>query len=377
MSAPMTRCWAMHQRREVEALSGAESQPTAQAGGPAANARKFKHFYFYNLHQIMVALDLSAFSVQGLRWALTLGQAAEAEVTAVHVLPALPSYFHKVLFPYAALGADRHMIEAELIEGARGEIQEVIAQAQREVLGREEDDLYIHILLGDVLARLHETIMKTGSDLLLCGAWSAQASSAGSIGLGGVSARLCAGGLSPVMVLKEPAGRVKVRRMLVAHDGTRAATELLNWAVSFALWFGAAVEVVTVVPAPERSEPFHGLRDRERRLMQEQVDRQLKPALFERFQQDMKGLYVPFPRQAQFGQTSVQYHVYVGDPLDELVRACNDLDADLVVVASRHPERRESARMGRVAAGLCQVAGANALCIPLRLLLPQEHDEGV
>jgi nucleotide-binding universal stress UspA family protein len=321
----------------------------------------------------MVALDGSALSVQALRWALHLGKLAEAEVTAVHVLEPIPAAWEQVLYPYAALGADHHMIEAELIAAAQEQVQAVIAQAQADVLGKTQDDIYIHILVGERLARLRDSALKTGADLLLCGGWATEAAGR-SIGLGGVAWRLCASALRPVLVVKESMGKPRLRRVLVAFDASAAAAELLNWAVSFAMWFDAAVEVVTVVAEVERQDPFLPLRERERRVVHEVVDRQLRSQLVDRFQQALKKLYVPFPKRAAFEQLSIQHHVVVGDPQTELLAASDRFEADLILVGSHHPERAERGRLGRVADGVCREASAHVMVVPLSLLLPVSEE---
>lgn len=328
--------------------------------------------WFHSLHQILVAFDHAPFSVQAMRLALALAARAEAEVTAVHVVPPMLGYFRQVLFPYAAMGADEPGIEAELLEAARAALLESTAELRAPYAGtRQGDELYAHLYYGEVLVRIHESIARSNADLVLCGAFGERTPTPGR--LGGVASALVAAAHRPTLLVKQPSGPVAVRRVLIALDGSRLAGGLLNWGVSLALQLGAEdVQLVTVVPDPTRDDPaglLSGLR----------VPRDLEERGTERARKQteraLETLYVPFPAEDRARALSMKLNTLFGDPRDTIVRLVDEGDFDLVVVASRHPDNPYRSRFGRVAEGVARLAGCHVLVVPASLCEPTESDK--
>lgn len=328
--------------------------------------------FFFAIHQLLVAVDLSPLSLHAFRWASELARRAQAEVTAVHIVPPMPGSFEQILFPYAALGSDRHDIEAELLDAAKVQLLAATDPIRSQV-GAEKEEIYAQLFHGPVLPRLKGAITETSTDLLFCGAFGETAPTAGQ--LGGVTQRLLATAIRPTFVVRSSDQRVPgLKKVLVAFDGSPAAGPLLNWAISFALWFDADVEVASVVPAPYQDDPC-SLFTQGQAELPSRVERGATTRFKELLLRAREALYVPFPRAAQAQGLSLRHHVVVADPLKGLLSVVESEDIDLVVFATRHPSKGSLARLGRVADGLARLAGCHTLTIPVELLM-QGASEG-
>lgn len=323
--------------------------------------------YFHNLHQLLVAFDHSSFALHAFHFAMALAERAEAEVTAVHVVPEMHAYFREVLYPYAALGADAPSIEAELLEHARAALLEATRPVREQFADTEQgDEIYARIFYGDVVQQIRDSITATSADIVLCGAFGQRPPTPGR--LGGVAGALVGSALRPSLVVKSAGGSTRVRRVLVAVDGSRASAGLLNWAVSLALQFEAEdVELITVIPDPSRDDPCGLLGSVRAQDLKGRLQERGRSRAVEVVQRALEDLYVPFPLEQQASDYTLKLHTPVADPVTAIVGAVEEREIDVVVVGTRHPDNSFATRIGRVAGGVARLATCHVLVIPTRL----------
>jgi len=109
-----------------------------------------------------------------------------------------------------------------------------------------------------------------------------------------------------------------IRKLLVAYDGSALADKAFDYALGFALHFGAALEVVEVIQPPE-----FGGGAVEATAVIEKGQRQ--------FLQQSRRLH----ERAREAGISLHGHSLVGHPADQIVRRAAEAGVDLIVMGHR------------------------------------------
>jgi len=313
--------------------------------------------YLHQANQILVAFDDSRYSGRALAYAIAVANSGGAKIALAHAIPPLARYFKEVLFPYAAMGVDEVEIEAELLDNAKARLGE----AALKLVGADSKvEFETHVTTGASPATgLVQLVDQLDASIVFCGASGDTSPILGRIGA--TAQGIIANAHKPIFVVRDPAGTATVSRVLIALDGSSAAAETLNWGVSFALRFGADVELVTVIPDPNSSDTC-GLLESLR--LGADVKRKAERRARERAQRALDDLYVPFPFEAQAKALTFTHHTPIADPVEGICGCAAEQGADLIVVGSRHPEGTSS-YLGRVAEGVVRRSGCNTLVIPI------------
>lgn len=309
--------------------------------------------FLFDLHQIAVACDLETHIP--LRAAYALAGQAEAELTAVHVIPPLPPILDRVLFPYAALGPDRHDFEAELLEAARRKLLKAAAP----ICG--DDEIYAHIFHGAIADRIRESLSRTSAQILVIGPFGERAPTPGA--LGSTAMQLARNPLRPLLIVKKHSSLGRTLVLLQTHTHAR---RLLNFATSFALHFpDPELELFTPIPDPRLADP-----DNLTELNLGSIGKLTKRARARiekttaRFKEQ---IYIPFPRQHAAEQVSFTHHMPFGDPVSTLLELLDERDIDTLVLASA-PTPDATLTLGPTEEAIIRRAGCNVLLIPHHLL---------
>ncbi len=332
----------------------------------------FDRKYLHSLHNVLVAYEHSSFGGFAYRFAATLARDTDVHVEVAHVLRPVPSCFRRILFPYAALGADEAAVEAEMLEHARADLLEAITAIDDASGGSlPSGRLAMSVSMGPVLETLRATIEGGNAELVVCGAFSGAQPTAGLLGC--TAHGLLASATRPTLLVRQPGGDVRVAKVLLALDGSRVSTGMLHWATSFALLFGADVELVTVVPDVHYDDPC-GLLGALR--MPRDVKKAGAAKARERGARALSELVVPFPKEREVQGFSMTHHTPVAEPVTGILECIDQGEFDVVVVGTHHPESTHPGRIGHVADAVARLASCHVLMIPIALAESEEVGRG-
>jgi nucleotide-binding universal stress UspA family protein len=287
-------------------------------------------------HRIVVGVDGSPEAREALRWASRLASDRGAEVVAVHALGLLEP------------------VAGELVPGHahRGEVERRLAQDWCGGLGGSGRPFRTVVREGAAVDVLVDVAREEEADLLVVG--SRGVGEAPALALGSTSLHVLQRSPVPVLVVPAPerAGRhLALRRILAAVDGSSVSGPAIDAAADLAVAVGAGVEVVHAVEdapvfplGPAGRVTGEGEWEAPRRA------RQWLEPLCERARQR----HVP-----------VHLSVQRGWP-DEVVRQrAVDIDADLVVVATRHWGDPAQALLGSVSRRTAGFGHRPTLVVPV------------
>jgi nucleotide-binding universal stress UspA family protein len=171
-----------------------------------------------NLKKILVAYDGSSHSKAALGWAMLLGDYDNAELDVIKVFePHDP--------PPAAFTAPRVEQYAEIEEEDRQMLKGVEADCKR----RCKLKVHVDLLFGYVASTLLDYAIQTGVDLIVAGT-RGHGVIEGML-VGSVTNSLVSLAKVPVLVVKEQQVPTSLKNILVAYDGSAAATAALHLAV--------------------------------------------------------------------------------------------------------------------------------------------------
>jgi len=145
-----------------------------------------------------------------------------------------------------------------------------------------------------------------------------------------------------------------VKKILVALDGSEYSKKAMEFAISSAKMWGAALYLIHVLE--EKSSP-QGFEEyvKEQKLPLNYFDEVCKR---DNFVGDAEA------RAKEAGIESVEVICANGDPAEEILRATNEVTADLIVMGSRGLGRFSRLLMGSVSTKVCN--HSNSTCVIVR-----------
>ena len=296
--------------------------------------------------RIVVGVDGSDAAHDALRWAVALGEILGAEVVAVHAVGLL-EHVHD---PEDAAGAWRVGVSTLIERTWCGGLAR--ARCPHRVLVR--DGPPVDVLLG--------TAHDERASLLVVGRRGVGATNA-AVALGSTSLRVLQAARVPVLVVPErpgsatAAGGLALRRILVGVDRSEPSLAALELAADVAEVTGAALSVLEVF---EYVPPFPlGPATAVASLGEE-------PAL-----ETTRALLEVEVREIRDRGVATQVVVRSGEPAPTLLEVAADVDADLLVVATRGRGDPAQPLLGRVARTVVNQAGRPTLVVPVAA--GQEH----
>jgi nucleotide-binding universal stress UspA family protein len=257
--------------------------------------------------RIVVGVDGSPEAREALRWASRLAGLRSAEIVAVHALGLLEEIDGHLAPAHARRAEVERLMTGEWCGGVRGQ-----GRAVRAVV---REGAAVDVLVA--VAREEQ------AELLVVG--SRGIGEAPALALGSTSLRLLQISPLPVLVVPTPdqAGRhLALRRIMAAVDGSSATRPAIDAAADFAALLGAELEVVHAVD----EAPVFPLGPASRATSEGEWDAAMRA---------WRALE-PLCEQARARHVPVHVSIARGEPDEAVRRRAADIDADLIVVATRH-----------------------------------------
>jgi nucleotide-binding universal stress UspA family protein len=208
-----------------------------------------------------------------------------------------------------------------------------------------------HVLQGDPREELVRAAEEWPADLIVMGARGLSAM-AGFL-LGSVSLAVARHAPCPVLVVK--GGARPVRRALVAIDGSEFALAAAGFLARLPLDLDLTVHLLGVVERPRFPSAAPVAAAGILRAAIEEVVAERTAALGRSLEQAAAAFAAPAPR--------VERRVVVGYPADEIVRAAEAADADLVVMGARGLGALKRLLLGSVSDAVLQNAPRSVLIV--------------
>ena len=316
----------------------------------------------YRVEQVLVPVDFSSHSRAAVEFARQIGAPAEGAgappMQLVHALGPISGYLRKVLFPYAALGEDDREFEAELMEEARGQLEQYFGIDEKLAKRFLSDP---ELGFGHPREEVARWAGQYDADLVVLGAFGEGGRYVG--GLGSTIRRFLQVTMQPVVIVRDFDPRPKVRKILVAVDLGKESQEVLGKALGFALQQKAKVEMLHVLPSPLVHDTNRILKkalkyDPEKVL---ESSRRTINALFERA---VGALELPFAFRDAAKNHLNTLRIESGDPGEVISRVAYEGEYDLVVVGANNRQTPGKRSLGRVAEQVLVEAGAHVMVIP-------------
>gem|GEM_PF-2359831 len=317
---------------------------------------------FYSMQSIFVASDFLQYATQALYQAHDLSQASCAPLTCFHALEKFPSIMRDILFPYAALGSD----EVEILNEVRLGIEERGHKYLDQMMGDNASHIRLKVdFARDSMAKsiLHAA-SECNADLMFCGAYGTKPHTTGIIG--SMAATFVAYTRIPLYLIKDPTQHGPHKKILVAFLDPSLSTQLLAWAVSFAMYYpNSDIEIVTPVPDLTRADPngdYQGfsLADRHIKAATERITLRAKQAV--------QALSVPFVFEQHAAQLSFKQHAPVMAQASAVLTTADEIGADLIVIPSSQPSLNVDNALRETARNITEYANQNCLIIPSNFL---------
>jgi nucleotide-binding universal stress UspA family protein len=137
-----------------------------------------------------------------------------------------------------------------------------------------------------------------------------------------------------------------MKKILIAHDGSKSSDKALKRGLEIAEKFNSAVTVITVIPSLYLTE-----------LMEVDRDRILK-ALSEDAQKMMAKIKAG-PRNVRLLKTVIGQ----GSPADEILKAADKMNADVIVTGSHGRHGAQKFLLGSVSSKVIDHATCNVLVV--------------
>lgn len=319
--------------------------------------------YFYQIQNVFVAGDFLPYSTQSLKIAQTFAQTMQAQVTLYHGVEKLSAVMRELLFPYAALGEDEVEILRELQEGVQRRGHDYL-----EAMGAKSTRLLVSFARDSLAKSILHAASETNADIIFAGAYGTKPHTTGIIG--SMASTLVAYSRLPLYLVKEPAGALKHKKILLALTQPTLSTQLLAWGVSFALRYaGSDVEIVSPLVDLKQCDVYDDyagfkLSERQVELARERVVKRAKVAV--------QSLELPFAYEEHGKSFTFKHHVPMMRSASGILKTAEEIGADLIVMASAQPSLEHENDLRETVRTVSEYANQNVLIIPGLLGLASE-----
>lgn len=290
--------------------------------------------------RILVATDLGEAGDQAIQtgdvWAKRHGGA----LIVMHVVP--DRLRHDPLFPQRQLG---RALETTDLEARAGE---AIDARVRELTGRSEDQFEVRVTEGSPAERILEVADEVSADMVVLGG---RAPGGKRWVFGSVAERVVTHAEMPVLVAR-PTQDTKL--VLAATDLSEPSLPAVDAAKVVAKAAGAKLSIVHVVDAPHPSEVAFTAVGASSAAREDVVRDEIEAARTRL--RDVMGA----------SEVETEVRVVVGEPSEAIVDLADDLDPDVLVVASRGRTGLSRLLLGSVAARVLRHAPCSVLVVRLR-----------
>ena len=201
---------------------------------------------------------------------------------------------------------------------------------------------------------------EVNADIMYAGAYGTKPHTTGIIG--SMAATFVAYTRLPLYLVKDPTHHGSHKKILVAFLDPALSSQLLAWAVSFAMCYdGADVEIVTPIAdwnTCDRYGDYQGFAPNERQLANavECATRRAKQAV--------QALSVPFAFEEHAKKLSFKQHAPVMNRASAVLNVADQIGADLIVLPSVQPSLNVDNEIREVARNVTEYANQNCLIIP-------------
>ncbi len=306
----------------------------------------------FEVSQIFVPVDTSRGSRAALGLAKSLmGLASAPSLEMVHVLPQMPEYMHKTLFPYAAMGEDEVEFEQELISATKAGLEKLLEPPYH---------ASIECLIGNPKTTLSQHLLSSPANLVVMGAFGEGGPLPSSIG--STAAHIVRTSSHPVLLAKDLHPTPKIQHILCALDLTPNSYHILEVALSLALDLDAKFSAIFILPDPLAQDP-HNLLANHLQHSPEQLIAKEQPKLEALFERCFQSINLPFPLKKKAQNLWKKREITTGHVAHTITKYADDVQADLIVLGASHAP--ESPRPGLTCLDVMTSATTHTLVVPL------------